>query len=232
MPEDITFITARRAYEFRPDDLRLSMLGIKPVQDAIQGVFRFQSSSIGSPLPTFGEIPITYPPGIVFNMGVWEYPENQFVPIRFLHFEPRRIVIDVGGSSEAITPIFERLQQFLTGLKAQDGSPPIGKPERILDYSEISARFPFPLDAIVSPPLRQLLSRIIKEPVLVPTLVSQSFQGGQVLSGTANIGDHHAFTLAPRAGNRIEDHKYFSGAPLDTGAHLSYLNELEAALTS
>ena len=33
MPEDIAFITARRAYEFRPDDLRLSMLSIKPIQD-------------------------------------------------------------------------------------------------------------------------------------------------------------------------------------------------------
>ncbi len=232
MPEDIAFITARRAYEFRPDDLRLSMLSIKPIQDEIQKLFNFQSSSIGSPMRTFGEVQLTIPPGLVFNMGVWVSPGNQLLPIRFLNFEPRRIVIDVGGSSEAITPIFERLQQFLAGLKAQDGSPPIGKPESILDYSEISARFPFPLDAIVSPPLRQLLSRIIKERVLVPTLVTQSFPGGQVLSGTANIGDHHAFTLAPRAGNRIEDHKYFSGAPLDTEAHLSYLNELEAALTS
>lgn len=232
MPENIAFITGRRAYEFRPDDLRLSMLSIKPIQDEIQRIFSFQSSSIGTPMPTFGEVQLTVPPGLIFNSGVWISPENQLVPIRFLNFEPRRIVIDVGGSSAALTPIFERLQQFLAEIQAPDGSPIIGEPENILDYSEISARFPFDLDTIISPPLRKLLSGIIKESALVPTLVTQSFSSGQVLSGTAVIYDPRAFTLASRVGSRLEDHIYFSGAPLETEKHIIYLKDLEAALTS
>jgi hypothetical protein len=232
MLEDVKLLTGRRAYEFRPDDLRLSILSIKPIQDAIQELFHFQTSVIGTPIQSFGEVSITFPPGIVFNTGFWQSPDNQFVPIRFLHFEPSRIVIDVAGSSTALTSIFERLWDFLTAIQAPDGSPVLGKPERILDYSEISARFPFPLDAVISQPLRNLFSGIVKESILIPTLVLQSFSTGQKLTGSANPGDTRSFTLAPRSGTLPEDHIYFSAVPLDSEAHLRYLNELEAALTS
>src|SRR5437588_505316 len=81
--------------------------------------------------------------------------DGQVVPIRFLHFEQRRIVIDVAGRSSAIDAIFEQLRQALTQLHAADGSPTVGKHECVLDYSEISARFSFPLDAIFAPTLRK-----------------------------------------------------------------------------
>ena len=227
MLEEIKFLTGRRAYEFRPDDLRLSTISIKPIQDAIQALFSFQSSAIGTPMATFGEVPLTFPPGVVFNTGVWKSPENKFVSIRFLHFEPRRIVIDVGGSSDALTSIYEQLELLLISIQTVDGLPLIRKPESVLDYSEISARFPFSLDVIIPRPLRKLLSGLAKESALVPTMITQSFSSGQQLTGTAIFGDPHAFTLAPRVGTRLEDHIYFSGAPLDSEAHLNYLNELE-----
>src|SRR6266853_4968356 len=163
MLEDVKFLTGRRAYEFRPDDLRLSTISIKPIQDAIQALFSFQSSAIGTPMATFGEVPLTFPPGVVFNTGVWKSPENKFVSIRFLHFEPRRIVIDVGGSSDALTSIYEQLELLLFSIQTVDGLPLIRKPESVLDYSEISARFPFSLDVIIPRPLRKLLSVLAKE---------------------------------------------------------------------
>lgn len=232
MLEDIRFLTGRRAYEFRSDDLRLSTISTKPIQDAIQALFSFQSSTIGTPMATFGEVPLTFPPGVVFDTGVWKSPENKFASIRFLHFEQRRIVIDVAGSSDVLASIYEQLQLLLTRIQTIDGSPLIGKPENVLDYSEISARFPFSLNVIISRPLRELLSRLAKGSSLVPTLITQSFSSGQQLTGTANASDHRAFTLAPRANTRPEEHIYFSGAPLDSEAHLAYLIELETALIS
>jgi len=232
MLEDVKFLTSQRAYEFHPDDLRLPIISSKPIQGALQALFNFQSTAIGTPMATFGEVPLTIPPGVVFNYGVWKSPENKLVSIRFLHFEQRRIVIDVEGSSVALASIYKQIQLLLTGIQTADGSPLIGEPESVLDYSEISARFSFPLDAIISRPLRKLLSRIAKESTLVPTLVTQLFSSGQQLTGTATIGNHQAFTLAPRAGTRLEDHIYFSAAPLDSEAHLSYLNELGAVLRS
>ena len=95
MLEQVKLLASRRAYEFRPDDLRLSTLSIKPVQEQIQRLFQFQTAVMGSPMPTFGEVPATYPPGFVFNMGTWIAEDKQIIPIRLLHFEQRQIVIDV-----------------------------------------------------------------------------------------------------------------------------------------
>lgn len=236
MLEEIKIITSRRAYEFHSDDLRLSALCIKPVQEQIQNLFQFQSGILGIPMPTFGEVPATYPPGFVFNMGVLLTLDEQLVPIRFLHFEQRRIVIDVAGTSSALTPIFERLQQFLSGLRAPDGSPVIGEPERVLDYSIITAKFPFSLEAMLAPPFRKLLERVTdakgssKDLAMGSTFVTQMHPVGQEIAKVASPEDSAAFTFAQRVGTRPEERIYLSCAPLDSEAHLSYLNELEEAL--
>lgn len=236
MLEQVKILSSRRAYEFRPDDLRLSTLSTKPVQEQIQQLFHFQVAAMGSPMPTFGEVPSTYPPGFIFNMGTWISSEKQLVPIRLLHFEQRRIVIDVAGPSSAITPIFEQLQHFLSQVQAPDGSPIVGEPERVLDQSLISAQFSVPLNAMFVQPLRKLFTRVIttnassEELVLVPTVIMQIQPTGQELANVATPEDSAAFTFTQRAGTRPEERIYFSSAPLDSEAHSSYLNELEAIL--
>jgi len=140
---------------------------------------------MGSPMATFGEVPATYPPGFVFDMGVWISEDKQIIPIRFLHFEQRRIVIDVAGPSSAITAMYEQLRHFLSGLQAPDGSPIVGEPERVLDHTTISAQFPFAIEAMFAPPLRKLLARVIranassKELALVSTMVKEKHPGVQ-----------------------------------------------------
>lgn len=235
MLEQIKVVTSRRAYEFRPDDVRLSALCTKPVQEQIQKLFQFQAAVMGTPIATFGEVPATYPPGFVFNMGVWVTPDEQLVPIRFLHFEQYRIVIDVAGTSDALTPIFERLQQFLSGLNAPDGSPVIGEPEHILDFSEITAKYPFPLDAVLSQPFSKALKAVSgintsSNMILIPLFTVQPFPVNQKVAAIPGPNTHSAFTFALRSGTQPEDHIYISSAPLDSETHLSYLNELEAAL--
>src|SRR5260221_5979497 len=113
MLEQVKLLTSRRAYEFRPDDLRISMLSTKPVQEQIQQLFQFQTAMMGTPIATFGDVPVTYPPGFVFDMGVWISQDKQIIPIRFLHFEQSRIVIDVAGPPVALTPSFHGLRQLL-----------------------------------------------------------------------------------------------------------------------
>jgi hypothetical protein len=215
------------------------MLSIKPVQEQIQQLFQFQASVMGTPMATFGDVPIAYPPGFVFDMGVWiSQQDKQLIPIRLLHFEQRRIVIDVTGPSSAITAIFEQLLHFLSELQTSDGSPIVGKPERVLDYTVISAQFPFPLEAMFAPPLRKLFASVIgvnassEELALTSTLVMQKHPAGQEIAKIASPEDSVAFTFGPRVGTRPEERIYLSSAPLDSEAHLRYLEELEAALRS
>ncbi len=238
MLKQIKILTSRRAYEFSSDTLRLSSLSIQPVLQQIQQLFSFQTLAIGSPMPTFGAVPATYPPGAVFNLGAWIHQEERIVPIRFIHFEQSRIVIDVAGPTSAIDGIANRLFHFLSDLQAADGSPVVGEPQRILDYSEITAQYPYPLDAIFSKPLRRLLSKTMgvgvgNESMLVlPTVTAQVFPMDEVLPELAGRNDPHVFTLAFRPGTRPEEHICFSGAPLSSEAHLIYLEELAASLKS
>lgn len=238
MLEQVKILTSRRAYEFSPDALRLSSLSIQPVQLQIQQLFQFQQSAIGTPMASFGEVPSTFPPGIVFNLGGWIHQEEHIVPIRFLHFEQNRIVIDVAGPSAPIDGIAERLFHFLSGLHAADGTPVVGEPERILNYSEISAHFLHPLDAIFPKSLRRLLSKTMSigdsntSKVIVPTVSFRAFPNDEEVLAIPGANDPHAFTLSLRSGTRPDEYIYRSAAPLDSEAHLIYLNELEATLRS
>jgi hypothetical protein len=237
MLEQVKIITSRRAYEFGPDSIRLSTLSIQPIQQQIQQLFGFQSSSIGTPMTTFGTVPLTFPPGIVFNLGVWIHQEKDIVPIRFIHFEQNRIVIDVAGPSGPIAGIAERLFHFLSGLQAADGSPVVGEPERVLDYSEITAQFPFQVDNMLSKPFQKLLGKTMNvgsdntSRTMLPTIVVQAFPTDEVLPSVPDANDPHAFTFALRSGTRLDQHIYRSGAPLNSETHLTYLNELAVALT-
>ncbi len=234
MLKQVKLLASRRAYEFRPDDLRLSTLSIKPVQEQVQRLFQFQTAVMGSPMPTFGEVPATYPPGFVFNMGIWISEDKQIIPIRLLHFEQRRIVIDVAGPSSTITAIYEHLRHFLSELQAPDGSPIVGEPERVLDHTVISAQFPFSMDTVFAPPLRKLFSKVLNANseglALMSTIVTQKHLAGKEITRLANPEESYALTLGPRIGTRPEEHIYLSSAPLDSEAHLSYLNELEATV--
>ena len=55
---------------------------------------------------------MTFPPGVVFYLGVWIHQEEQIIPIRFINFEQNCIVIDVAGPTEAIDGIADRLFGF------------------------------------------------------------------------------------------------------------------------
>jgi hypothetical protein len=235
MLENIKIITSRRAYEFRPDELRLSMLSLKPVQDQIQQRFQFQAAAMGTPFPTFGDVTATIPPGLVFNSGVWLSSGEQLVPIRFLHFERHRIVIDVAGPSSAISNIFEHLQHFLAPLRTPDGFPLIGTLERVQDYSEITARYPFSLDTVLAEPLRKLLNQQTSVSnngnlALIPTLAIQAYDNSQILPAVPGANHPNVFTFTLRSGTKPDERIYFSAAPLDSERHLNYLSELEAAL--
>ena len=140
----------------------------------------------------------------------------------------------MAGPSSAITAIYEHLRHFLSDLQAPDGSPIVGEPERVLDHTVISAQFPFSMDAIFAHPLHKLFVRALnansEELALMSTIVIQKHPTGQEIARLANPEDSHAITFGPRIGTRPEEHIYLSSAPLDSEAHLSYLNELAAAL--
>ncbi len=231
MAERVKIISARRAYEFRPDDLRLSVLSVAQVHQQIQQYFSFQVVQIGTPLQTFGPFPNTMPPGVVFDYGTTQTPNEVPTPIRFMHFEPLRIVIDVAGPSSAIDWTFQQLLSLLQEVRAPDGSPLIGEPERIREYSELTLRHDFGIKDLVSGPLLDLANEVFGEEgrSMVPLGVKFGAVTSQEEPNPGEIGNMNfsrGNMFEYRFGTRYEEGVFFSCAQASTDKHVYWLEAL------
>ena len=236
MATDLKILTARRGYEYPADALRLTVLTLPHVIESIRSTFNFQGAQIGSPAPVFGPVPQVLPPGLVLNFGMVRHPDGRYTPIRFLHFEQRRIVIDVASESNTIDLIFEQLAKVLTGAQTTMGPAVIHEPERVRDYSEITARCSFDPSAVLAGPLVPLLSPLrngmpTRHPLLMPTLILRFASPDSEYAGLA-LPDPNIMQFEIRSGTRPSDHIYFSAAPVDTTAHQTMLEQIDANLTA
>jgi len=232
MTADVKILTSRRAYDYAPDDIRLTVLSTPGVQQVIQMLFNFQVVQVGTPPGLFGSVPLTSPPGLVYGTGVHTLPDNTFIPIRAVHIEPRRIIIDVAGPSSDIDPVYARLTEVFSSWRALDGTPMIGEPLRTLDYSEASVHFSFEPDAILPTPLRGVLSRALghdRDMALIPLLEVRAAPVDAEYGGAAI--SPQAFHLELRAGATPNQRLYFSGAPLPSDAHLQLIKQVAALFT-
>lgn len=232
MIEQTKILVSRRAYEFRPDELRLTVLTTAEVSQQIQQHFSFQVVQVATPLQTFGPIPVTMPPGLVFDYGTTQTPEDVPTPIRFLHFEPHRVVVDVAGPSSAIDWTFERLRLILEEARAPDGSPAIGNPENVREYSEISVRYDFGIEDVIGGPLLELAEETLGRGGL--TVMPLGLKFGAVDPGAevrpSEIGSmsySRGGLVELRAGTRPEEKVFFSAAELPTSEHQAWLEALD-----
>jgi hypothetical protein len=215
------------------------MLCTKPVAERIKETFQFQTSLLGSPIPTFGDVPNTFPPGFVFDMGIIVGLDGNPAPIRFLHFEPHRIVIDAVGRSPVLDLIYEKVREVVAELRLADDTPVIGEPAAILDYSEITAQWPAPWEALVPRALRRVLANTPglsserEGTTVIPALSMQVQSANEPVSlGAGQPNNSRSFKLELRNGTTPAERTCFSSAPLDTEAHTAYLTKVAEALAS
>ncbi len=230
MVDQVKIISARRAYEFHVDALRLTTLSIAGVPDAIQKHFHFQTLEVATPRPTFGPVQTTMPPGLVYTLGSVQTSDGPFAAIRFMHFEPQRIIIDVAGPSCAIDRVYEQLQGLLEGVRALDGSPAIGEPIRALDYSEISIRLSFDIEKLISEPLlasaQRMLANDKNDKVIPATIVLQAANPhNDIVEPTWGQA-----ILQIRAGSKMGERVYFCNADLPTEKNIAWLEDLDREL--
>ena len=230
MVEQAKVIAERRAYLFRLHDLRLSTLTMEDVATSIQTHFGFRTGSIATPPATFGAVPETMPPGLAFNLGTVQPPDGPPVPIRFLHFEPQRIVVDVAGPSSAIDQVFDQLQSLLKGIETPDGSPVIAEPTDVTDYSEVTAQLNFDFEDLLSGPLLAASSVLTEDEEGMEAFpVSIVLQVGESSSPIDQPSAGQALQI--RAGTRPDERMYYSAVGWPTDQHLTWLETLEQHLT-
>lgn len=227
MPADVRVISSRRGLEMPSDGIRLSAICTEPVMGMLRGAFQFQVSQIGTPMQTLGPVPVTLPPGAVFNLGSMVNDAGALIPIRFLHFEPRRVVVDVAGPSEVIDAVWSKVQAVLGEVVLPDSAPVLVEPSGAVDSSEISVRLDIGPHGALAPEFVAAarahgadLANCVAAAVLQSAPANEEYQG-------AGPGQ---YALQLRAGTLPSDGIYYSAAPLTSSEHLTYLSELETSL--
>ena len=202
------------------------------VQAQIRSALSFQTAVTGTPMQTFGVVVGTLPPGVVFDWGSHVSDDGSLTPVRFLHFEPTRIVSDVAAPSRQIDAVYARVREVLGSIRLSLGAPILGEPSHVADYSELLPRFSFTLDVLLKPEVVGLLRD------RVPTdLLGTSFVPGFVFQGVPNDREYQGavgsdqYVLQLRAGTKLSDGAVFSAAPLTTEEHAVYLGQLEELVT-
>jgi hypothetical protein len=235
--QDVTLLSARRAYDFPVDGIRLTILSNMPVLRHLQALFGFEVATIGMPVETFGPVPATFPPGLVFSYGLAPYPEGDATPVRFLHVEPNRIVADVAGPTSVTEQMYDRFRAEVQELRSPEGPPVLGEPVAVRDYSEITFRAPFALEATLPPalvaPYRLALQQADAESgVIVPALQFTHVPQGETFPGSGLTRSHRTAVLELRVGSTPADGLMYSAAPLGTDDHLVLLDEVARALAT
>jgi len=230
MPDRVRILSARRAYEFGRDDLRLTMLSSLEIRQRIQQQFNFEVAQVATPVQTFGPVPTSLPPGLVFDVGSARLPEGPSVlPIRFIHFEALRIVIDAVGPSSSIDLVFDQIKEIVSEFAMPDGSPIIDEPLRVLEYSEISAHFDFGFDALIDKAMLRRVQHLVGNEHTTASLqpMGITFRATDGPDGNSTS----SYTFEVRGGTRPEERIYFSSAGVRTDEHLAWLDALEKDLS-
>lgn len=231
MSDSLRILSARRAFEFAPDELRLTVLTNASFLQHFQAEFDFGEAAIDRPSQTFGPVPETSPPGLVFAYGSVKLGAMA-VPIRYIHFEAQRIVIDVAGPSESIVPIYRAIRSMLEDAKAPDGHPVLGDPIHTLDYSDLVMRLDLGPTAALMGEIGRLYVEASGESGDGEDLIAVPRWDVHVRPVDAPfhpVPAHQQFRLALRPGTAPTDCRFVSGAPLDTDAHQAFLERLEAS---
>ncbi len=233
-----TILSARRAYEYKIDDLRLSLLSSANVIQYLQELVNGSFAQAGSPPPTFGNVLPTYPPGIVVGLGTIVLDAETQVALRSFNVEPTRLVFDVAGPSSAIEFVFDLVKSGLSSLVAPDGARAIGEYVNIRDYSEIrwSGGSGY-LSRLITPPVLAVLWSHLgtylehEGRAFVPSLrinmpIATSMYSGQ---GTS---ESESMFIDLRFGTTIDEGVLFTAAPLRSDDHIALVQDLMGVLTS
>ena len=111
------------------------------------------------------------------------------------------------------------------------GSPAVGEPTSVRDYSEISLQLDFDFERLLSEAVGKVTRDIFVDkddlcvfPASISFLIAESSQEiGQMPPGPS---------LQVRAGTKLEDRIYFSTAFLNSDEHIAWLEALNAELGS
>ncbi len=229
--KEITNLTVTQIRVFPVDVVPLSQIGTKSCIEKIRGDLSI--SEIG-PAPLMND----RGPIIFLRGGIKE--KDRVLVINRVAVEPRRIVLEVVGTSKEANQVYDSLLSAIDSA-AQIDLDRLRTPLLVAETTQCVATLGFHFESLFNSTFTQLLdSRVKKEatnklakgsvnPVLAEAEISYQIRDKTLTENKISMLPKK-FTIAPRAGTPLESRRYFLSSPFDSDTHLKVFKELEEAI--
>lgn len=177
-------------------------------------------------------------PVIVFRFGTLEIDKRE-ISLPRLHIEPRKIVLDVEGTSSDAAAAYEAVVEELATL-ADATSDRFMEPVLQAYETVVVSQLNFQATQLINPVLTEVANGMLQDAqahgsataVLTPSSVRfevDYLMEDRVLSQYRIALNRKELTIGPRKGYPLTEQIYESQAPVDLDAHLEMLQNLEEA---
>ncbi len=230
--KEITNLTVTQIRVFPVDVLPLSQITTKSCIERIRS-----DLSVGEiePGPFVGVIG-----PILFLRG--EIKEgDKIIVINRLTIEPRRILLEVAGTSKEANQVYNVLLSSLDSAIGID-SGKLQSPLITSETTQCSATLDFPFWLIFNNSLIEFLNNEVKKkatgkiakasvsPLLAEVEINYEIMDKTILDNKITMSPKK-LTIAARTGTTLEARKYFISSPFDSDTHLKLVRDLEKAIT-
>lgn len=177
---------------------------------------------------------------IIFRRGELK-TENELIVVNKIEIDPRRIIIEVGGTSKEATQVYEVLLSSLaatTNLNLDH----LRMPLLIAETTRCVVALDFTFNALLSNAFIMFLnSKVEKEasdkiargsvrPMAVAAEITYQIIDKALIDNNISMNPKQ-FTIAPRPGAPSDAKKYVISSPFDSDTHLKLIARLNKAIT-
>lgn len=176
---------------------------------------------------------------IVFRRGEIK-KENRIIVINRIAVEPRRIILEVAGTSREANQVYDVLLSSMDSVADID----LGKlqvPLLTAETTQCIATLDFPFESLFSNSFIELLnSRVKKEatskiakgsvrPLVAEVEISYQVKDKTLTENRISMSPKR-FIITPRPGAPLEARRYSISSPFDSDTHLRLVRDLEEAI--
>ena len=168
--------------------------------------------------------------------------KGKIVAINRISIEPRRVLLEVAGTSQEANQIYTLLLKSIESATCTN----LAKLETPLILSETTqcvATLDFPFDSLLDSSFAEFIyGRVTKvatsniarasiRPALAEFEISYDVKAQTVIKNKITLSPKR-LTIAPRANTPIEERRYFISSPFDSDTHLKLIRDLERLIAN
>lgn len=229
--KEITDLTVTQVRVFAVDTIPFRRMGTKSCTDRIKNDFRINEVRTDLVSPGVGSI--------VFEIGELEQEGSTIVTNRIV-VEPRRIILDVAGTSRQASQVYALLLKSMESTTGMNLTK-LRSPMIVSETTQCVAALEFPFDSLLADSFTRFIhdsvtktasTKIAKAsltPLVLEFQVNYDVKAKTLIEHKISLSPKR-LTIAPRGSTPLEQKRYFTSSPFDSDTHLRLLQDLERAL--